>query len=152
MKRSATGYGEDYEHSISEAMAMSLLDKAGFAGVLRMGNEVCIKAIKEALDMRSRLVIQNISGNFYLASTNYAKEDWKVKFGIDTGDLKNWKPEISHHYAGGEVAVFREHDTTYDLYADSTLEDHIGNVDTIRAGEELISAADYEEDGCSPSR
>ncbi len=98
MKRSGTGYGDDYEEKISEAMAKSLLEKAGFTGQLKMGNEACIKAITDISELRSRLVIQNVSGSFYLASTNYPKDDWKSKFGVDIDDLKNWNPETSHPY------------------------------------------------------
>lgn len=149
--RSGTGYGEEYEHKVSEAIAESLLVKAGFTGKLRMGNEVCIKSVNELGDLRSRLTIQNISGDFYLASTNYPKEDWKEKFSIDIADLKNWAPSISHYYPGGEVAVFCTHNSTYDLYADSTREEHIGNVDSIREGENLIAGIGYEQEpGAQP--
>ena len=149
--RSGTGYGEEYEHKISEAMAKSMLEKAGFSGRLQMGSEVCIKSVKTLADLKARLVIQNISGDFYLASTNYPKEDWRQQFAVDIADLKNWKPQIAHYYAGGEVAVFCEHNSTYDLYADSSLDEHIGNADSIREGENLIAGVGYEEEpGAQP--
>lgn len=146
MKRSATGYGEEYEHKISAAMAASLLEKVGFVGTPRMGNEVCVKSVKTLADLKARLVIQNISGDFYLASTNYPKADWKEQFAVDIADLKDWQPQVAHHYAGGEVAVFCEHDSTYDLYADSTLTEHVGNADSIREGEELLAGVGHEDD------
>ncbi len=148
MKRSATGYGLDHEHKMSSVVAGKLLIACGFPWKLRMGEEVCLRSIQvEGLELRDGLVLQNISGDMYLACTSRTKDSWKEVFAMDLEKPDNWKPAISHYYQGGEVAVFVERTTSYDLYADDSLEEHIGNVDSISAGKELLSQdAELEDD------
>lgn len=147
MKRSGTGFGEDYEHRVSAAIASKLLESVNFQRELKMGYEVCIKRAKSISGLYQWLNLQNVSGTFYLTCTSCPKDDWKDIFQIDLKNLAGWSPSISHHYPGGEVAVFRANDTTYDLYADDSLQEHIGNVDSISAGMQLVeSDHDLEPD------
>lgn len=44
-------------------------------------------------------------------------------------------PRIAHHYPGGQVAVFDPKSSTYDLYQDESLDEYLGNVDSISAAE-----------------
>ena len=79
--RSLSGYGADYERTISRKVAKSL---CGMYPLPRMGYE-CTVAIKPDpiySAMWFRLHVQNISGTFVLTSANVPAKEWPEVFKV----------------------------------------------------------------------
>lgn len=81
--KSITGFGLDYESQISKARAQAILGPAN--PLPRMGYETDVLTVSDAEhpSFKNRLVIQNISGTYMLASPNLKRKDWLRIFGVN---------------------------------------------------------------------
>jgi hypothetical protein len=84
MEKSLTGMGLDYEKRVSEKVARELLTE--FIGAQRdlprMGYELDLRIANAEFGTKARLMLQNISGVFVLASCTDRRESWQEVFGI----------------------------------------------------------------------
>ena len=68
-------YGADYMCRIGKATALKL---CGMYPMPRMGYEVAVAIARDA----APLMVQNISGDYYLASTSDSIDRWPAVYGI----------------------------------------------------------------------
>lgn len=74
---SITGYGVDYERPIGALAAVRIL--APFP-IPRMGYETDVASNRDEYGFVRRLVVQNISGRFVLASAQAKRDEWANVF------------------------------------------------------------------------
>lgn len=80
-------YGEDYMVRISKKSAQRLMGEVYNNGGLPIkipqpGYEIVLKTTRSSFGFRNELTIQNLYGNYYLASATNDKIYWPSEFGV----------------------------------------------------------------------
>lgn len=78
-ERSISGYGCDYEHRVSRAIAIKLCAPWG---IPKAGYEVRIKKGK-CPDRHYGLWLKNVSGTFVITSASDSKDCWQEVYGFE---------------------------------------------------------------------
>jgi len=73
-------YGPNYMRGISRQSAAAL---CGMYPLPRMGYETTVAVKRDPLGFNLRLQVQNVSGDFYLASTHVQVAAWPDTFGVE---------------------------------------------------------------------
>lgn len=77
---SLTGFGQDYEAPVSKAVAKRF---AGMYPLPRMGYEIVVAIAGDSFAGWLRLHLQNISGQYVLASTSCKRSEWPEIFKVN---------------------------------------------------------------------
>jgi hypothetical protein len=79
-------YGEDYMVRISKKSAQRLMDETfiniGLFRIPKPGYGVVLKTTRSSLGFINQLTLQNLYGNYYLASATNDKIYWPREFGV----------------------------------------------------------------------
>ncbi len=78
-------YGNEWEMQVSKAKAQKIL---GENTLPRMGYETTVKTVKCDYDFTHHLVVNNISGIFYIACCSIAVREWVSIFNFDLKAIK----------------------------------------------------------------
>lgn len=73
-------YGPDHMRKISRSSARGL---CGMYPLPAVGYETIVAVKPDGFGGRLRLTVQNVSGEFFIASTDAKVSDWPQTFGVD---------------------------------------------------------------------